>query len=549
MNEDIEIIKKSLPDMARILNAIPGERFDIPCSQTLLILSRRMDESELLRHLQVYTGLFTKEDMPGVIDLSNAAVAFVKIKTLAEADRTDFDQLSIRKLCSEFISQKTKVMNIIRLSRVNALAADEYQKEVISKTLDKSERYLKAFESEIAFYEKQMEKEPEVVIKPKEEVPDEKKEAPKPKEDRKNPLKDVFLKALKFVKDLKGRKEVGNKLKEEEAKHSDSRCEEIPFYDKSLRFDESFICKDIPEFSVFLRKDNAFFGLTKNAKGGMYDNRDKSLYELLKAGKDFLQFLSCDLLTGEYDLKPFSEEEKEGMRLYFNFICSCFEKHIGKTLSVKEYLSFKDYYNKLMLISLGLDKNEKDRYYRALQIADEYISYMKGYDLYVSDDKDEVISNILSGKSLNYVGDLELILSNHVVFDGAKKELLILSDKIKGFDDVEEAKKQKDPEIDLPFIEDVRVVVTVLGDDGKALDAATFSADNFTSAAEIFLRKDAPIKKLSVERESETVDLFVNESGKVTSLAVPGDVKAISEDELDRAKKALTAKFNQYGGI
>lgn len=548
MNEDIEIIKKSLPDMARILNAIPGERFDIPCSQTLLILSRRMDESELLRHLQVYTGLFTKESMPGVIDLSNAAVAFVKIKTLVEADRTDFDQLSIRKLVSEFISQKTKVMNIIRLSRVNALAADEYQKEVIGKTLDKSERYLKAFESEIAFYEEQMEAEPEVVSKPKEEVPEEKKEVPKPLKDKKNPLKEGFLKVLKLVKDLKGRKEVGIKLKEEEAKHSDSRCEEIPFYDKTLRFDESVVCKDIPEFSVFLRKENVFFGLTENAKGGIYDNSDKSLYELLKAGQDFLQFLSCDILTGEYDLKPFSEEEKEGMRLYFNFICSCFEKHIGRILSVKEYLSFKDYYNKLMLISLGLDKNEQDRYYRALQIADEYISYMKGYDLYVSDDKDDVISNILSGKSLNYVGDLELILSNHVVFDKAKDELVKLSDKIKGFNE-KEIKKEEEPVEDLPFIEGVRIVVSVLGEDGKALDAATFSADNFISAAEIFLRKDAPIKKLSVEREGEMVDLFVNESGKVTGLTIPGDVKTLSEDELDRAKKALTTKFNQYGGI
>ena len=29
MNDEIEIIKKQLPDMAGILNAIPGERFEI----------------------------------------------------------------------------------------------------------------------------------------------------------------------------------------------------------------------------------------------------------------------------------------------------------------------------------------------------------------------------------------------------------------------------------------------------------------------------------------------------------------------------------------
>ena len=42
MNDEIEIIKKQLPDMAGILNAIPGERFEIKGAQTLLIVQRRI---------------------------------------------------------------------------------------------------------------------------------------------------------------------------------------------------------------------------------------------------------------------------------------------------------------------------------------------------------------------------------------------------------------------------------------------------------------------------------------------------------------------------
>ena len=170
MNDEIEIIKKQLPEMAGILNAVPGERFEIKGAQTLLIVQRRMEDSELQRELSVYTHLFSKEELPSVTELSNAAVAFVKIKTLCEAGKTDFDQVSIRELIKEFNAQKTKVLNIIHLSKVNALTAEDFQKEVIKKTLDKSEKYLKAFEDEAKRAEKKIEKEPDSLIKAKEEA-------------------------------------------------------------------------------------------------------------------------------------------------------------------------------------------------------------------------------------------------------------------------------------------------------------------------------------------------------------------------------------------
>ena len=137
MNGDIEVLKKQLEDMGGILNAVPGQKFECKSEQTLLIIQRRMEDSELLAHLKTFTGLFSKEDEPTVMELSNAAVAFVKIKTLVEAGKTDFDAVTIRALIKEFNVQKVKVENIIVLSRLNVQAAEDFQKEAIEKTMSK----------------------------------------------------------------------------------------------------------------------------------------------------------------------------------------------------------------------------------------------------------------------------------------------------------------------------------------------------------------------------------------------------------------------------
>ena len=96
MSDELEIIKKQLPEMAGILNAVPGERFELKCAQTLLIVQRRMEESELQTQLAIYNHLFSKEGTASITDLSNVAVAYVKIKTLCEAGNSNFDQISIR---------------------------------------------------------------------------------------------------------------------------------------------------------------------------------------------------------------------------------------------------------------------------------------------------------------------------------------------------------------------------------------------------------------------------------------------------------------------
>ena len=519
MNDEIEIIKKQLPDMAGILNAIPGERFEIKGAQTLLIVQRRMEDTELQRELSVYTHLFSKESSPGVTELSNAAVSFVKIKTLCEAGKTDFDQVSIRELIKEFHAQKTKVVNIIHLSKVNALTAEDYQKEVIQKTLDKSEKYLKAFEDEIKRAEKKIEKEPESLIKAKEEVIPSVEEEVKPLKPKRHVFSEIVEKLAGFFENIRHKREVKSFLKEEEGKLADSRCEEIPFYDGALKYTESHVCKDIPEFSIFLRKGNVYFGYTRNATAGVYDNRDQSLLELMNVSKDFIQFLTTDLLSGEYILKPFEDSEKKAMQLYFNYICVCFEKHIGKNLSVQEYLHFKDYYNRLVLMMFDLEEKEKSDYYRALAVADSYVGYMKGYDLTVSDDKEDIIRNIIAGKSLNYVGDLELILETVEV-------------------------ETSIPENPVDF-KGAKIVVEVLDEAGRLSDEALFSSDNLEIAVTDYLGKDVPLKRIGIEKEGVRTYFFTGKTGAMSISAITNDVRNAWIEEERTYFEAIEQKLNQ----
>ncbi len=553
MNDEIEIIKKQLPEMAGILNAVPGERFELKCSQTLLIVQRRMEESELQRQLSIYTTLFSKEDVPTSTELSNAAVAFVKIKTLCEAGRNDFDAVSTRELIKEFNAQKTKVLNIIHLSKVNALTAEDYQKEVIRKTLDKSEMYLRAFEEEVRRAEKRIEKEPESLIRPKEEEKVSVEEEVKPLKPKKHYISDFVDKVSDLFEKRRNKKAERSFLKEEEAKQADSKCDEIPYYDAALKYTESHVCKDIPEFSVFLRKGNVYFGLTKNAVAGVYDNRDQSLLELMNVSKDFIQFLSTDILSGEYVLEAFSDAEKKAMRLYFNYICICFEKHIGKSLSIQEYLHFKDYYNRLVLAMFDLEEKDRSDYYRALALADSYIGYMLSYDLTVSDEKEDIIRNIIAAKSLNYVGDIELILEIHVVSEEAKEKLLELLEGIRYFNGKEEEVVDSEGFDDDPVdFTGAKIVVEVLDEAGRVSDEALFSSENVNIAVSDYLGKDVPGKRIGIERAGVRTYFFTGKTGAMSIPAITSDIRNAWNDEdsafFEKVEQKLNKTMIRIGG-
>ena len=275
MNDELMIIEKLLSEMASIMNVLPGESFRMKNSDTLLILQRRMDESDLKNALVIFNEIFTCTNGVTEKELCQCVVSYVKIKVLVEAKVSDFEPKLIRILDKEFKNQRVKIDNIIHLSKVNAMTADVYQKEQIERTLKKNEAFLVAFDEEIKELNKRMEKEPELYMKveAKEDKPiEEEKAVPEKKGSS------FSLEALLLAR--KNQKEVDQRLRDEEKKSARTMCVEIPFYDKSLSYTEHFVCKDIPTYCILKRKNNVFFGLSKNVDKGTYHNGDMSLVEL-----------------------------------------------------------------------------------------------------------------------------------------------------------------------------------------------------------------------------------------------------------------------------
>ena len=97
------IIKQSLNGMAQIINAIPGETYANKEAETLLIMQHRLPESDLKKQIEIYNAIFAKQGGASISDITDSAIAYVKIKVLSEAELLDFDATSLRDLIKELI--------------------------------------------------------------------------------------------------------------------------------------------------------------------------------------------------------------------------------------------------------------------------------------------------------------------------------------------------------------------------------------------------------------------------------------------------------------
>ena len=575
MNDEVMIIEKLLSEMAGVMNVLPGETFRMKNSDTLLILQRRMDASDLKNALVLFNEIFTCTSGVTKNDLCQSVVAYVKIKVLVEAKVIDFEPRHIRELDKEFKNQRVKIDNIIHLSKVNAMTADAYQKEQIERTLKKNEAFLEAFDEEIKELNKRMEKEPELYMKV--ESKEQKLKEEKPREEDKSAVqrKGSTFSLEGMLSARKNQREVEERLKEEEKKNARTMCVEIPFYDKSLSYTECYVCKDIPTYSILKRKNNVFFGMSKNVDKGTYHNGDMSLVELTQVTDEFLQFMTEDLLSGEYDLKPFTKDEKKSLQMYFNFISHAFEKNIGVTLTVMEYMNFKQYYNRLIMTMFDLEEKFRRDYYRALTLADTYTSYMECYGLSYSDEKRQIVKNIMEEKSRNYVDDLELLMSHHIVEKRAKDMLQDLIQRIRYFSDeklfeengkVESIAKNEEeavhmrmqptrmsgfiditPESVDPAIgfmaEDYNDGVIITADDLSHIqikiqfqnkervivDEALFTVANVKRAVYDYLNRDAFIKKIGLYINGKDVFLYSSKNGSLSVAVLTEQMKRIKK--------------------
>ena len=534
------IIKQSLNGMAQIINAIPGETYANKEAETLLIMQHRLPESDLKKQIEIYNAIFAKRGGASISDITDSAIAYVKIKVLSEAELLDFDAKSLRDLIKECRVNIDKTTNILRLSKTHLLTADEFQKEKIEKTAKKNEAFISALEEVIAEVEKRIERMPKPLELPEREFDfaDEDKEAKKPVQDKPiQPKASVTERIQKFISSGREKREMEERLKDVEKEDAETGCKEIPFYDKTLYATEVMPCKDFGCYSLLKRKDNVYFGLTKNLKEKVYDNKDQSLIELTEITEEFLQFMTADVLTEEYELHAFTEDEKIGMRMYFNFVSKCFEKHIGNTLTVSEYLAFKRYYNRLVREVMRLDEEKHRNYYRALPIAEEYMELMASYNMVLSESKREIVEGIIAGKSDAYLENLDLIIEHHIVDEEAKKDLLLLKERIVYFADEDHfCKPDKELEPDkakpvqilpagfipqipmyqqagAPLIGNMYFTLQCLNENREVVDEAYFATANMPQAMEDYRNKEAYIKRFGLIQDGRFVPLLSSEGG------------------------------------
>ena len=271
-----------------------------------------------------------------------------------------------------------------------------------------------------------------------------------------------------------------------------------------------------------------------------------------------------DLLSGEYDLKPFTKDEKKSLQMYFNFISHAFETNIGVTLTVMEYMNFKQYYNRLIMTMFDLEEKFRRDYYRALTLADTYTSYMECYGLAYSEEKRQIVKNIMEEKNRNYIDDLELLMSHHFVEKRAKDMLQELIQKIKFFSDeklfekgltapIKDEVKQEvpvmrtqpvrmsglvdptpeslDPAISFSAedyndgtvitaedLSHIQIKIQFQNKERVIVDEALFTVANVKRAVYDYLNRDAYIKKIGLYINGKDVFLY---SSKNASLSVP----------------------------
>lgn len=567
---ELNILSKLLGDMAAILNVTPGSVYSDKNADTLLVMQRRMSDCELKFELGIYNEIFSKEKGASIIDITNSAVAFIKIKILVDANADNFDAYTLRELIKEFKSQVARTTNIIRLSKANVMTAEAYQREVIELTIRKNEAFIKAFEVEVAEIERKIARMPVVIEEVPEDdaEPEEKKVETEPKPNFFTEMKGRITKAIETKKE---KQVIDEFLREEEKKTADTLCVEIPFYDDSLTFTEMLPCKDMKAYCLLKRRDNVYFGLCKNVSNKVYDNRDKSLIELTEITEEFIQFVAYDLLSGEYELKEFSQQEKKSMQMYFNFVTSCFQKNMGSTVNVQEYMAFKSYYNRLVQTSFALEEKKHSDYYRALPLVEQYMAYMESYNMAYAENKKQLIKRVIAADTFGILEDLGQIMDNHMVDKAARKKLEELLQKIKYFGEQDLFKEEQisddmvqpmyvprsqmgftgeidptpeslDPSINfkateyndgqMVSVEDmqrIQIKIQFLNQNHVITDEALFATSNVRQAVYDYLCKKAFIKKIGLYVNEKDIFLY---SSKNASLSV-----AVLTPEMRKVKR------------
>ncbi len=559
VGDEIILVGRMLPGMSGIANITEGEIFSMKDSSALLVLQRRLAESDLKKQLVVYNELFSNNRGLSLEEIKAGVKAYIGIKVLVDAGSVDFDGIVYRNLIKEYRSQIAKQTNIIRLSKANLLSAESFQREIIEKTIEKNEALIQMFEEEILNIEQLIARTPAYaatkeasvvatdVLSEDDPNSNENIEQNTQVKNKVNILSVLKEKYAKGKEQKEEQKLVTEHLRGVEIDRAQTSCKEIPYYEKSLMATEILPCKDMSAYCILKKKNNVYIGLRDHIAGRTYNNSDQSLLELTEVTEEFVQFMTEDLLSGDYMLKPFDRGEKQAMHVYFDFVGNMFARNIGVTLSVSEYMAFKSYYNRLVDVSNELEREARKEYYRALPIIDEYLSYMDAYGLMYTDSKPKLLERLVKGEGEIFADDLRLLIGNHMVDKVSIEGLLEVIQSLRYFSEApleEKFVEEHDNDGRLVGFEDfsrLMIKMQCLDANEVLVDEAIYATGNIKAAVKEYLSRRAYVKRIGLLADTKEIYLYASRNGALSVPILTEQIKKIKG--IDEGAEAQLVQF------
>ena len=210
------------------------------------------------------------------------------------------------------------------------------------------------------------------------------------------------------------------------------------YYEKDkLSFDEIFDCKDLSKFVIMRVGNKYYFGLKEFVKNKSYDNKTNTLLVLNNVTADTVQFITKDLLSGAFVLRPFDSNDILCCKTYFDFIYHAFLREINKNATIGEYAEFKEYYNNLCEMKFMLDEQIRARKRLIHDLYIEYYDYVELYNVKARDENDLLCEDIDG-----FIEDLKFILKEHIYDKNSADLLKNLIERIENIKVKEETKEE-----------------------------------------------------------------------------------------------------------
>lgn len=543
LNDEFQILNKIKGSMGEVVNAEVGKVFTIESADTLSIIQRRLQDCDLKRELELYGEIFTKKKGVTIDDIAKSVVSFLRVLSLIKSENYNFDMSTYENLLGDLQIQVEKLKNIIRLTKVSASATGDFKSGELDLVGQKNERIKQELEEEILNIKEKMKNyqptvnnieaekdknsENDRLEKESRKFHKVEKKIDKNKIDKNKEKSSLFGKLLKPATT---KQDTFKEIKEDEFYHSKTRCREILYLQEKLVFTKSKPCRDIPEFTLYRKKELIFFGRTDLAKKRTYNNQSGELLELTKANEEFYL---C--MTEDVDNLKKLEISEDTMLMYFEFMNYCFEKYMGTILSANEYVQFKETYNVLLAKYYLECQKQQQIYCDAMRLVDEYLIFIKCFLISEECDRQELIRQMLNHETDLMLQKLKEIKEEHVVTELVLNQVDKLMNDIAKFQTefdenvgetieetiekqglVPEEKAQDGGLRDVRQIAEIigtgrndskkmQVIVQVLDTNHKVLDEAVYAKENIMQALYDLNKKNGKLKRIGIRSEDKEI--------------------------------------------